>query len=398
MPMKPKPKNPASNTFKLSSELLKGWRRSLIKLGKPPRGINKKALAPDLMIDAIIRESRSDVKTLWSIFTQERSEIGRYLNSPKREVSAYLLGFHLANVARYQSILIRAHQRHNLFDHLKTFEHVHLVDIGCGTGALTSGLLDLLNQFKAVPKSLTIDLVDRQKEFLNSAKTVIEDGFGHTTNLTIKTGRLSIDEYCEKLLSQPLNQSSCIVIQLGYLLNEIQKNRREMSGLTRLLQSLISKKLPLLVTAIDSSIPAHAKFMMNFREYYKNEGLLPIYPCPHFDTCPMLKEERDWCYSEAEWTPPREQLVIDRYLEVERRRLGSSSYILASESFMKSKSTPDLEPVIVGRPTTSRTSSRDTPAQQQTFEYLLCSKNGLEKVKSPRNTDRFQLRGEYLKK
>ncbi len=390
--MKPNPKPSNPDALKLSTDLLKGWRRSLIKLGKVPRGFNKKAAASDQIIDALIRESRSDVAQLWSIFNQERSQIGQYLNSPKREVIAYLLGFHLPNIARYQAMLIRSHQRHQLFDGFKNFSHIHLVDLGCGTGALTLGMLDLISRFKATPKSVTIDLVDRQKEFLNSAKAIIEENFSHLPNKRIITGRLFVKEYAEKLLAQDFDKSSCIVIQLGYLLNEIQRNPKEMKALCMMIEQLIKKQLAFAVTSIDSSVPSHAKFMMNFREFCRDQGLQTVYPCNHNNPCPMFKDDRDWCYSESEWQPPREQLAIDKYLDIERRRLGSSSYMLVSPQLLDITWIKQPSQVIVGRPT-----AQSNGKSHKVFHYLLCSNKALEKSKQQPHSNKYQLRGEYFK-
>ncbi|MES2744467.1 MAG: hypothetical protein V4655_03525, partial [Bdellovibrionota bacterium] len=123
----------------ISTRNYKLWGQMVAQTAKTPRNLEKpRAEYSDLEIAGyVMAEHREDIIRLWETFTTDRAEVSRYLMDPKRESLVYLIGFHLANQARLASVLDRTEFRHKLLSQLSGAEAVHLMDLGCGSGALS---------------------------------------------------------------------------------------------------------------------------------------------------------------------------------------------------------------------------------------------------------------------
>ena len=134
---------------------------------------------------------------------------------------------------------------------------------------------------------------------------------------------------------------------------------------------------------------------MALRDQFVEIGYQPIYPCTNSLPCPMLERNRDWCFSEAEWFRPFATFHVDRNLDLDHRKLSTTSMIFVcgslAEKILNKNSAKEEEHVVVGRPQRQdhKNHSKDY------FEYLLCK--GGEITKAPGGKyGAPKKRGEYL--
>ena len=127
-------------------------------------------------------------------------------------------------------------------------------------------------------------------------------------------------------------------------------------------------------------------------------GLVPLYPCPHSNACPMsAASSKDWCYSEWQVPLPRLQQAIDEATGVTRDRIAASAFLFASKDVALALGwKPNLSqaPVVVGRPLL-RTAPLTRPTPKG-FQYLLCNDQGTLHH-APQSGNKTLLRGEVTR-
>lgn len=391
-----RPSNP--DTLLTSRRAYSIWAATVASLAKTPRNLDRprKEVSDLDLAAAVIPEMRRELVELWEAFTLNRSEVSRYLMDPKKEALTYLLGFHLSNLARTQGMLRRAEHRIGLMSWLRQQSRtLHLEDLGCGTGALSLATLDLLfRDGEKIPVS--IELIDKSKSFLDAAEHSLRQ-LDPSAGLVTRQQRL--DEYLsrESRKTETETASEDIVWhQLGYVWNEIAHNpKTTQTMLKHLAQGL--KQGRRLITLVEPASQDMSRGAMQLREELCQMGYQVLYPCGHSEACPMLERVRDWCYSEWEWQQPPLMEKIDRILDIDRRRIGASAFLLASpdvamalRTFKKSDAAP--EAIVVGRPLDEKAGRMNA----RRFNYLLCSTEGLTKV--PEDAGSERLRGVVFEK
>lgn len=353
------------------------WAATVAEMAKTPRHLPKpRAELSDLeFAAAVIKEHGADMVQLWEAFTTERSEVGRYLMDPKREALVYLLGFHLANQARTLGVLQRLQTRSGLLSYLAQAKApIHLVDLGCGSGALSLTLADSLRQ-ESPDIALKVELVDKSQAFLDVAAFGLRSMLGQEA-LTLR--RQKLDEYLSREAGSGVPEG-LHWYQLGYLWNEIVRQPKTSQMLLNYLERGLNKGSRL-ITLIEPANQDIAREAMRLRDELVQRGYRVIYPCPHQEPCPMLERSRDWCYSEFSWERPPLMNAVDKILKVERHRLGCSAYVFASPDLAEALArhrgaeSPREEAIVVGRPL-----KQSAPKNSRAFEYLLCTSEGLAK-------------------
>lgn len=402
-----KSKKPLTGSLHTSRASYHLWADTVNHFSKLPRNLPKPKdeLSNLEKAEALVKEHRSDLVQLWEAFTTERAEVSRYLMDPKREALVYLLGFHLANQARSEGVLQRVEKRSGLFSFLAKrsenlsvsgaeLQSIQILDLGCGTGALSLSLVDTLK--KEAPRlPLAVELVDKSQAFLD----VAAHGIGRLApGLPLVTRRQKLDEYLSRELHEGPKSGRWIWYQLGYVWNEISHNPKTSQLLLRFLEAGLSRgqRIISLIEPANQDISRNAQAL---RDELLNRGYRVLYPCPRQDSCPMLERSRDWCYSEFVWERPPLAKVVDRILKIDRHRIGCSAYVFVSPDValaLEAHRARRSEEVVVGRPLTP---SRNQSSRE--FEYLLCTETGLVKQKPqahPSGEKLELLRGQTLAK
>ncbi len=372
-------RGPVWGQVHLSRRTYQAWAATVASLAKTPRSLLKpRSELSDLELTAaVIKEHRSDLVQLWETFTTERADVSRYLMDPKRESLVYLLGFHLSNQARAQGVMQRLAARTSLFTYLSQAQApIHLIDLGCGTGALSLTAVEELKQL-APEAPLSVELVDKSQPFLEAATHGLKAWLGDEA---LTTRRQKLDEYFQREAAQGA-RDGLTWYQLGYVWNEIAHQAKTTQLLLKYLDAGL-KKGKRLITLIEPATQDLARAAMELRDELVERGYRVLYPCPHQEACPMLERSRDWCYSEFAWERPPLSKVVDKILKVERHRLGASAYIFASPDLVEAMAA--LDPVAATRPqavVVGRPLDPSDRRRQPTFEYLLCTPGGLVKEK-----------------
>ncbi|WP_141731286.1 small ribosomal subunit Rsm22 family protein [Oligoflexus tunisiensis] len=370
------------------------WAATVASLAKTPRNLDRprKDVSDLDLAAAVIPEMRRELIELWEAFTLNRAEVSRYLMDPKKEALTYLLGFHLANLARTQGMLRRVEHRMGLISWLREQNRpLHIEDLGCGTGALTFATLDLLfREEKKLPCS--VELVDKSKAFLDAAAHGLQQ---LDPAATLVTRQQRLDEYLERERGKADEANENIVWhQLGYVWNEIAHSPKTSQAMLRHLGQGL-KQGRRLITLIEPATQDLARAAQQLRDELCAMGYQALYPCPHSANCPMLERARDWCYSEWEWQQPPLMPKIDRILGIDRHRLGASAYVFVSPDIAMAlrtlKNTEGPDAVVVGRPLDEKAARGS-----RKFNYLLCTDEGL--IKEPVDAGPERLRGVVWKR
>lgn len=367
--------------IRLPSELIDPWRQALIRCAKLPRGINPKTHTTPSLMQAIVRGEADEVARLWSIFTQEREELSRHLLASKRTAVAYLLGFHLANAARAQMVLGRAHIRHPLAKVLRELNGKILWhDLGCGTGAVAQVVMHNFVKSRVPLSNVALHLSDMSGTLLDTATELFAQS-GWSENL--HTHRYPLEKIVPERLA-PDGETALVGYSLGYVWNELARNKTARTTLLKIFEDRSTQDHPTLILVLEPAMQELAREAMQLRDTLTDMGYGVLYPCPQSGPCPLLTRTRDWCYSEAKWDAPPEILRLDEMLAMDRRHLSGAGYLLASPALMKKMTHPpkgDFPPhgakrptqdaIVVGRP--DRSSGRG-------FDYLVCQPSGLDKI------------------
>ncbi len=235
-------------TYKFSEEFERQWRQLAQK--KSPARLSREVIQ---LSDHFIKEQQ--LKTPWHM---------------KDLSSAYEIYFHPLNYLRCKRAIHQA-QNQNFFDGL-----THILDWGSGLGAFTLALLDELPAH--LTRKLTLIAVDESPLALKQLKEWDSSGRVQTA-LTGEFHKLKL----------PWQSTG---VALSYSLNEMPE-------------------LPLLGSSpeafflIEPSTHKLARRLQAVRAQLLELGYQAYAPCPHQDSCPLLKGDKDWCHDRLHWEPPQ---------------------------------------------------------------------------------------------
>jgi hypothetical protein len=368
------PQGPTGATPKLPQILLKAWRQCIISNGKFPEGTAKATDTEENLLRILAKSERGAITRLWRTFTQERDALSARTMTDKRNAVAYLLGFHLPNLARALHAVNNSSKRASIKPALESFASATIVDIGCGSGAMAQASLSLVKGLKKPIANVNLRLIDASGPLLDAATLMLQ---GIDPDADIRTHRGRLDTLAPgKYLP---DVGSVGIYNLGYVWNEIAKNPRARNKIFELFEKLIANKVPALVFITEPGTQDQSRSAMVLRNQLTSLGYQVYYPCPSNAPCPLLERSRDWCYSEIPWNPPAIQKLVDKFIGIERSKLAASCYALATPAMgqMIELKLKNMQ-VVVGRPV--KAPKGQATSSQKSFEYLLCTSQGPKKT------------------
>ncbi len=374
----------------LDNNLLLGWQKTILKLARRPKHPDFPRMNLHERVKLIMAQELANVVKLWQVFTSERQNINRYLNDPKKQAVAYLLGFHVANMARVTMLMERAKTRHPLSEYLKANKlPTELYDFGCGTGAMSIALADFLFKQGVRTSELKVNLYDLRKAFVDTAAVGFAETFAD--EIKLRTEKNSVDIVFQNLkkINAKAKEKRLQIFALGYVWNELLRHRASQRFFKELLQQVVTLGQHAMVVVVDAANQNIARETMMLRDELVAGGWQALYPCPHSLACPMLERSRDWCYSEARWDLPPLQKRLDMKLEINHQVFSTGAYLLVSPAVAKDMRMGKPKPIVVGRPL-----KKDTQKKPKgELSYLLCSDQGLSKTPA-KSLENLVLRGE----
>jgi hypothetical protein len=328
------------------------WMRAVEKFCKSS---GKKKIEKSSDLSGYVQKSKTDIVGLWDIFNNTRTGVSHYLKNADRQLSAYLLAFHLPNVARTLMVLKRASTNANLNTEKPNIE---IIDLGCGTGALSAGYL-FFNRSNLEGKNVKVHLVDKQKKMVQCAAFFAQN---IVPECEIFEWYKDVIAFIKNFKEKP---DTHIIVLVGNLINENNSGEKIADWFSKI---CANKTIAANLLFMEPAQQIHSRKAMEFSQYLADQKIFASYPCQNSLKCPMLERSRDWCFSEVSWKVPKEQKLIDQVLKIEHEKVNASAYWFHSNA-------PELTvgQTIVGKPIEKSGSD--------TFKsYLLCDGVNLSKA------------------
>ena len=393
---KPLRVRPTLHETVLDRGLVKAWIKVVFSLAKLPGGLAAAKENPEPVLIKIIRREMSSIKDLWEIFNLERDLINKRLLGTKQYTVAYLLGFHLPNAARLALLWHNFTGRFPAWKKVFQSSDIFINDIGCGTGALAQSLTSELLANGISPNKIQIGLSDVASGPLEAAEAAVKnlDPLLMVNRYCVPVEKLRVDRFTEESVKSPKKtvkedappreiKSPLFIYTLGYVWNELRKNRHAQKNLETILTNHAKRNERALILVVEPATELQSRDAMELRDKLVDGGLLAVYPCPPTKLCPMIERPKDWCFTEGRWKRPIHAEVLDNALGIDRAWLGASLYAFATPALAReiagdTKSVLESKKsgVVVGRPQTPAS----TAGKQEKFEYLLCTFDGLKKI------------------
>jgi len=196
-----------------------------------------------------------------------------------------------------------------------------------------------------------IELIDRSRYLLKSAETAhlqIQPNI-KVKKLQAQIGDVKAHKTIQKILDIALKNHQPLWIGFSYVWNELQRQPQSFKSSLKLINEFSNSQLPILLFIAEPGRENEAREILDLREFLIKKDFEIVYPCPKSETCPMLQDGRDWCYSEilnhqtSDWKP------IGQFLRLKRDKLSTASLILINKAYkQKFKNLTKNKSTIVG--------------------------------------------------
>lgn len=375
-----KVKSPAT---KIPRQLLEAWEQCLIANGRFPKGTKKNEENSFKLIRKLILGESDSIYQVNEACTKGELHKMQALLRTKKGLISFLLSGHLDQLLNSYQLVERVGRKwkwKQLFQHFDSFE---ISDWMSGTGACADVWLHLLLQSKASQDRINIKLIDDNQMLLDGAVQILEkiapratiNRYSRASIMEIKTG----------------NAKELKLHSLGFAGPKLKYDKKTLKTFLNQLKLDLSQQQASIVSLLDIPCAEAARELMHLRDEIVGMGFQAIYPCPAaVDTCPMLLQAKDWCYSEFDYEPTFLQKSLQKELRISQPLAKSSAFLFASPKALEISSPSASTARVVGRP---RLKSKNNTANTDDFQYLMCTEKGLDKFPSSMTKTRIARRG-----
>jgi ribosomal protein RSM22 (predicted rRNA methylase) len=245
------------------------------------------ALLPSASVD----EVAAWVEELSDLYTVERAMLARR-QGDQAHLGAKVLYFLCADAPKVGCVLDECARRDGRFASPR-----RVVDLGCGVGATSVGLLAWL-AVRGRREPLEITLVDGEASVLRIAERVVSHA-AELANLPLAVRTAVAD-----LRSMALPESTDLVL-CQTALNELLPARvAEPAHASATIDAVTRWTSAAPTILIEPALKATTRALQRLRDAILERGCARIVaPCPHQHRCPMLGRPGDWCHESRHFEP-----------------------------------------------------------------------------------------------
>lgn len=201
---------------------------------------------------------------------------------------------------------------------------LRILDLGCGTGAATWGVLHYLSTHEHSIKKVEITFADHIKENLDICKKLFAL---QEVGVEITADYHQIDIKDDKVVKKVFGEGKYDLVIMMNTLNELPED-----GDTERINTftaLLSDDGALLI--IEPASKRESRRLLSLRETALWKKLTVYSPCTHQQNCPAIIKADDWCFNEVGWERPEFIRHIDD--EVGNVRLSLKySYVILTKN------------------------------------------------------------------
>lgn len=276
-------------------------------------------------------KNAASIRKLWDSYNTGGSRADHLRVTEAANAMSYLLAFHPNNLQRNFQILNRWDPNRKISEFLSTQSELHLLDLGCGAGAWSASVLEWLAKKPSSKARVSIDLIDRSKYFLEVTAHGVNSQFSFDSLKSLQADlRDDKAQYViRKIASSCEKNNRFLILGLSYVWNEFSSPKAK-ARLLDVLKDTLHLSTPVLFFFSEPGREQEAREAQALREWQVDLGMRMLYPCPSSDSCPMLKTQKDWCYSEVPDPDLQEWSSVGRVLKLRRQKLSTAYYISAN--------------------------------------------------------------------
>lgn len=279
-----------------------------------------KTAAIETLLDTLIKPT----EVLSNLFTKNRPKhFENYYKQPTY-LQAYSLFYFPQSFVRARLPIAEALYFRN-WNVLKT-ETFKIVDLGCGTGPASLGVLDLIASMEPSPAAVEIAALDYAPQALEAFQAIFKKIYADQPGYQLSTHVGKLELYAQSLKLDP---TSVDLIILGFSFNEaftghtVQEKIQwiqtlgaylKPSGLILILEPALQSTSYELHTLVDTLL--EQKTFYSWGPYWNQYG------------CPFYKQDTAWSHEVRIWDPPVSLLYLNRTLWRSVRELKYSYSLL----------------------------------------------------------------------
>ncbi|MCG8416460.1 MAG: small ribosomal subunit Rsm22 family protein [Proteobacteria bacterium] len=262
-----------------------------------------------------------------------------------------------------------------------------VLDVGCGTGAMTLGTLDYLHRQGALrpghgERRISIRAVDRDARSLSlmaDAVNALAEQWSMTVAIDVVCQNATAGASGRMALSRPAD-----LVLIGSLINELPEGDR--AELARL--ALAAAGSSGSVIMVEPALRTTSRQLHQLRDWILETGAARVFaPCVRTARpCPALADDRDWCHEDRPTDLPRRAKELSAATGLRSHGLKFAYLVLRSSASEQSQIDAALAraaghtPVLPGRAAVLRVVSQVRKSKGKS-ECFLCGEAGRVNVR-----------------
>lgn len=277
-----------------------------------------------------VKKLAGDVKKISGEYLDSENFSVRGLFNEPDLINAYLIYYLPVNLVKLFPILDELVSSHNIFCE----DSLSVLDLGCGPGTFTLGFLEYISKNIALfshIKNITLTGLDQARENVSLASKIINEYIssgplpsGIRWKVHFQEGSIITPQ---RVLSESSNFNFIIA---GNVLNEVKGEN--LAEPAKALDRHLSARGALVI--IDPGTRRSSRNLIMMRDLILRETSLNLYaPCLYTGTCPVIKNDKEWCHEKSFWNPPEAVKAIDAITGFTKEKGIKYSYL----TFVKEK-------------------------------------------------------------